>query len=254
MNQRLMNAHPALLEICVESFAGAEAAEAGGADRIELCSALSEGGLTPSYGSIVQILRGTSIPVMVMIRPRGGSFSYSDRELDVMMTDVRHVCSLSAIGSLEGIVFGILDDSGRVDVDRCKRLVDAAYPLSCTFHRAIDVASHPLEALETIVGCGFERILTSGQAPSAPDGIDTIRKLVEQASGRISIMAGAGVRPDNAADMIRLTGVTELHSSASVMVDNGPSLPGEEARTRRETSAEQVGALRQAIENCQKVG
>ncbi len=237
------------IEICVESVEGALAAARGGADRIELCSALSEGGLTPSHGLLAQVLHECRLPVMVMIRPRDGSFVYSDHEFSVMMTDIRRVRNLAAVGNVQGIVTGVLHPDGTVDVERNRQLTEAAYPLSCTFHRAIDVSINPLEALDSILDCGYDRVLTSGQAVGAAGGTAVIRQLVERSAGRIAVMAGAGVRPENVAELIRQTGVMEVHSSASVWVEDYRSTPARDALGRRETSIELVMGLRQTVTN-----
>lgn len=232
------------LEICVESVEGAVAAESGGADRIELCSALSEGGITPSIGLVAEVQRRCSLPIMVMIRPRGGSFVYTDDEFQVMLADTRKMRDIG----VDGIVTGVLAEDGTVDVKRNKQLAEEAYPLSCTFYRAIDVAIDPLASLDQIIECGFDRVLTSGQALGAPQGAPVIKELVERAAGRISIMAGAGVRPENVAELIRLSGVVEVHSSASVWIEDFRSTPARDALGRRVTAVELVREMRRAIE------
>ncbi|MEZ4696633.1 MAG: copper homeostasis protein CutC [Rhodothermales bacterium] len=231
------------LEICVESLAGALAAEAGGADRIELCSALSDGGLTPSIGLLERVMADCSLPVRVMIRPRGGSFVYSQRETEVMLADIERVVELGA----EGIVTGCLNADGTVDETLSARLAQAAYPFSCTFHRAIDVSRDPLEAIDIIAELGYDHILTSGQAVSAPEGTALIGRMVAHANGRIEIMAGAGVRPENAAMLVGRTGVRSIHSSASVWIPDHGSTPARDPMGRRETSVELVRSLREAI-------
>lgn len=231
------------LEICVESVEGALAAQEGGADRIELCAALSEGGITPSIGLVEETLRRCALPIMVMIRPRGGSFVYTDAEFEVMLTDARKMRDLG----VEGVVAGILSEDGSVDVERSKKLAETAYPLSCTFHRAIDVAIDPFKSLEDIIACGFDRVLTSGQAIGAADGAPVIRELVERAKGRIAIMAGAGVRPENVAALISDSGVSEVHSSASVWIEDYRSTPARDALGRQVTAVELVRGLRSRI-------
>lgn len=199
-----------LLEVCCADIDSVRSAVEGGADRIELCSALEIGGVTPSYGLIKQAVDMSSIPVNVLIRPRGGDFLYSDAEINVMIDDIVQCKRLGA----NGVVIGCLQADGTIDLDACRRLIDAAQGLSVTFHRAFDVCCNPTEALEQIVALGCDRILTSGQAPSALQGCNQLRALNDQARGRITLLAGAGVGIGNAAEIIRLSGVTELHASA----------------------------------------
>ena len=199
-----------LLEIAVFNLTSALLAAASGADRIELCENAAEGGTTPSYGTMKLVREKISIPVFPIIRPRGGDFLFSADEFEVMMHDIKLCKELG----FEGLVTGLLNADGSIDVERTKRLVDLAYPLDITFHRAFDRAAQPLRALEDIIACGCQRILTSGQAPNAFDGKDLIKQLIEQADGRIIIMPGSGVRSGNIAQLAQFTGATELHSSA----------------------------------------
>lgn len=208
-----------LLEVCVESVASFRAAVDGGAGRVELCSALSVGGLTPSLGLLrrVKCQPLPTVPVFVMVRPRDGDFVYSDpEELAVMEEDVVRLRDAGA----DGFVFGVLTADGRVDSQACRRLLDKAGPLPCTFHRAIDVAADPFDALETVIELGFKRVLTSGQQASAEQGVDMLRRLRQRAGDRIVVMAGAGVTAANARLIVDGAGVSEVHGSASRFVSN----------------------------------
>lgn len=200
------------------------AAQAGGADRIELCSALSEGGLTPSLGLLQAVRQHLSIPIHVMIRPRGGDFCYSDGEFGAMQRDTE----LAKGARADGVVFGLLRAEGSIDRERTQALLEAARPLSVTFHRAFDLTSHPFEALETLIELGVDRLLTSGQAATAYQGLGLITKLVTQAAGRIEIMPGGGVEA-YMGEIIKASGVSEVHCSARSPVPNrhpGVSLVG----------------------------
>lgn len=194
------------VEVCVFSVESCLNAQRAGANRVELCGGLYEGGTTPSNGLIQRTRSVLSIQLYVMIRPRGGDFCYDDEELQVMRLDILAAKKLGA----DGVVFGILKPDGQVDIERTKELVELAKPMGVTFHRAIDVAPDPLEALEAIIESGAERILTSGQQNTAIEGKELIRKLVEKAKGRIEIMAGSGVNADNAL-LLTATGVNALH-------------------------------------------
>jgi copper homeostasis protein len=199
-----------LLEICVDDVAGLGAAVAGGADRIELCSALGSGGLTPSRG-FMAIAANAPIPVHALIRPRAGGFSYSEAEVALMETDI--VAAREA--GLAGVVIGATTPAGALDVEVMRRLIDAAQGLDLTVHRAIDVVEDMDAALEFAIQLGFSRVLTSGGARHAEEGIDVIARLVQRAADRISIMPGGGVRPENAGRFLSLAGVRELHASCS---------------------------------------
>lgn len=205
------------MEVCVDCVDSAKNAEAGGATRLELCSALSEGGLTPSVGLLRVVKSLVKIPVFVMIRPRRGlDFVYSEDEVEVMEIDIN---TLKKAGA-DGFVFGALTPNRRVDEEICNRLLNVAAPVPCTFHRAFDVTEYPLKDLETIISLGFERILTSGEEENAFKGSKLIKSLVEQSSGRIVIMAGAGVSEENLECILRETGVKEFHASARSKVRN----------------------------------
>lgn len=203
-----------MLEIAVFNIESALAAVAAGADRLELCENPMEGGTTPSYGTLKKIRATVSIPVFPIIRPRGGDFLYSDAEFEVIQNDVRLCKELG----FDGVVIGLLLPDGNIDTIRTKQLVELAYPMDVTFHRAFDRCIDPLQGLEDIISCGCTRILTSGQVPNAIDGKELIKTLVEKADGRIIILPGSGVRSSNAADLAAYTGAKELHSSARTSI------------------------------------
>lgn len=200
------------LEICAGDYASAVAANVGGADRIELCSGLGEGGLTPSMALIEQAVAIPDLNVHVLIRPRAGDFLYSDVECDIMVRDIE----LAVAAGADGVVVGCLKENGDVDRDMLVRFVDAAAGKSVTFHRAFDVCRNPLEAINAVADCGCNRLLTSGQAATAKQGISLLRQLVEVSGARIAIMAGCGVNPTNARAILEGSGVSELHASARV--------------------------------------
>jgi copper homeostasis protein len=189
-------------------------AQASGANRIELCDNPGDGGTTASYGFIKAARKALQIDLYPIIRPRGGDFLYSDEEFEIMQTDVQ-LCK--EIGC-DGVVIGMLNKDGSIDKKRCSKLVSLAYPLGVTFHRAFERCSNPFEALEDIIEIGCERILTSGQQPTAPEGADLINQLIRQAENRIIIMPGSGVRSNNIIEIARQTGAVEFHSSAKKMV------------------------------------
>jgi copper homeostasis protein len=199
-----------MLEIAVFNIESAVQAAQSGADRLELCENPQEGGTTPSYGTLKITKEKISIPVFPIIRPRGGDFLYSDAEFRAMAQDLRLCKELG----FEGVVIGLLQNDGSIDVERTKELVAIAYPMEVTFHRAFDRCNDPFRGLEDIVTCGCTRILTSGQVPNAMDGKDLIRQLVEKADERIIIMPGSGVRSSNISELAAYTGAKELHSSA----------------------------------------
>ena len=185
-------------------------AQDAGAHRIELCENPFEGGTTPSYGLILEARKRLHIELYPMIRPRGGDFFYSEAEFEIMKSDIL-LCKRSGC---DGAVIGILTANGKVDKSRCKILVELAYPMGVTFHRAFDRTEDPLEAIEDIIECGCERILTSGQKKTAIDGAEMIRELIQRADDRIIIMPGSGVRSDNVVILAETTGAVEFHTSA----------------------------------------
>ncbi len=198
-----------ILEICAGSLSSALAAQAGGAQRIELCDNLSEGGTTPSAGNIIHAVKLLSIPVFVLVRPRAGDFLYTDDEFAAMREDVLFCKKHGA----KGVVFGILAKDGNIDAGRCNQLVELARPMQVTFHRAFDMTPDPFQALEDIIGLGFDRILTSGQAATAASGAGLISRLISRAAGRIIIMPGSGIDEFNITELKRITGAGEYHAS-----------------------------------------
>ena len=207
--------HPTYtLEICAGSIQSAVAAQAGGAHRIELCQNLEQGGTTPSFGLIQEVLRRLTIPVFVLIRPRPGNFCYDAAEQAIMVADVAQCRALGCAG----VVIGALDQAGRVDVGTCRALIEAAGPLQLTFHRAFDACPDKAQALEAIINLGCHRVLTSGGQASAPAGQAQLAALVRQAAGRIRIMPGAGVTPATLGPLREVTGATEFHASAKRLV------------------------------------
>src|SRR5688500_9285444 len=198
------------IEIVVYNIDSAMKAEAGGADRIELCENPGEGGTTPSYGTIEMVRQNVTLDVFVMIRPRGGEFHYSSYEFHAMKRDISMCQKLS----VDGVVFGILNSDGTIDKKRCKELIDKVRPLKVTCHRAFDMTRDPFEALEDCIEAGFDRILTSGQELQAIKGVSVIEDLVKKAAGRIKIMAGAGVNEESVGEIVKKTGVGEVHFSA----------------------------------------
>lgn len=206
-----------LMEVCVDSVESAVNAERGGADRIELCSGLVEGGTTPSMGVLQVVKQYVQIPVFVMIRPRGGDFLYSDREVEVMKADIR----LAKLYGADGLVFGALTEDGHIDKELCMSLIAICRPLPVTFHRAFDMVHDPMAALETLLTLGFERVLTSGCDISALEGLPLIKRLIDQAKGRIVVMPGGGITDRNLQRILEGSGATEFHCSARLARDSG---------------------------------
>ncbi|WP_203933407.1 copper homeostasis protein CutC [Virgisporangium ochraceum] len=196
-------------EVCVDSVAGALAAQEAGAHRVELCSALGTGGLTPSAGLVEEVLAAIALPVHVLVRPREGDFVHDAHEVAVMARDVGLAVRLGA----HGVVVGALTPDGDVDLDTCGRLVDAAAGRPVTFHRAFDLARDPLDALDAVLALGADRLLTSGQEATALAGAPLIAALVRAAGDRLTVMAGGGVTAGNVARIVAATGVREIHFS-----------------------------------------
>ncbi len=214
-----------LFEACVESLDLAIAAEDGGADRIELCADLSVGGLTPEARIIRETRKHLTIPIHVLIRPRAGDFCYSAEEFDRMKRDI----STARDAGIDGVVLGILNPDLSVDTDRSAELLPISKPISVTFHRAFDEANDPLRAVDDIASLGIERLLTSGQRPTAEEGMSLIRTLMDRTAGRLTVMPGGGVNKSNALKIISETGATELHGS----LGNGRSDKNPEAYSAR---------------------
>jgi copper homeostasis protein len=198
-----------VFELCAETADACLAAQQGGAARIELCSALSEGGLTPSHALIREAIRLSGLPVHVLVRPRGGGYVYSAGEVALMAEDIQHAKSLGAAG----VVLGLLRPDGRVDRDATRGLVQLAQPMEVTFHRAFDSTPFLNDALESVIDAGCRRVLTSGGKPHALLGAAVLAGLVIQAAGRIDVAVGGGLRLQNAATLARLTGATHFHGS-----------------------------------------
>lgn len=214
-----------MLEICVDCVESARAAESGGADRVELCAALPEGGTTPSLGMIERVREAFTGRLMVIIRPRGHDFLFDADEMLAMRADILHCRNAGA----DGVVIGCLRADGTVDREACARLLEAAGGMDVTFHRAIDMTRDPIEALEVIMSLGIRRILTSGAAASAADGTGLIRRMVLRAGSEAAIMPGGGLGSGNLAAILQATGASEAHLSArretaSAMTHRNPNV------------------------------
>jgi len=208
---------PPLLEICVDSLDGALAAERGGADRIELCADLVIGGTTPSHATVALACTRCTIPVAVMIRPRAGDFCYTTLEHKVMLGDVREARRAGAAA----VVLGVLREDGTIAAERMAELAAAARPMQVTCHRAFDMTRDPFEALDALIALGVDRVLTSGQAASVPDGLELLARLVERAGHRIVVMPGAGIDERNIRQVAERTRARELHLFAGATIPSG---------------------------------
>jgi copper homeostasis protein len=239
-----------VIEIATSDFTTTKAAVAGGADRIELCANLAEGGTTPSYATIKKCRETFDVQLYPIIRPRGGDFLYIDEEFDIMKTDVQLCKDLGC----DGIVIGLLLADGAIDIKRTKQLIDAAYPLGVTFHRAFDRCRDPLAAMDQLIEMGCERILTSGQRPLVTDGVDLVAELNKKADSRIIIMPGSGVRKDNIKVLAEKTSCLEFHSSlrgktkSKMNFVHAAFAGNEESYTNNFIDADEVKALREELQ------
>jgi len=244
-----MTRHPApiKLEVCVDNVQGLSAAIAGGADRIELCAALETGGLTPSVG-LLNVAVASTVPVVAMIRPRGGPFHFDAVELDQMLNEIDSVAKVG----LQGVVLGASLLSGELDLATLERLIRRAHDhkLTATLHRAIDLCPDIALATRQAIDLGFERILTSGGAPAALQGINGLQRCFDAADGRITIMPGAGIGPDNVGRLLERLPLSEVHASCSVPAAAGSRQElafGFDSPARRQTSTARVAALKAAL-------
>jgi copper homeostasis protein len=237
-----------IIEIATTDFTTTKSAVEGDADRIELCAALSEGGTTASFGTIKKCREAFGVQLFPIIRTRSGDFLYSDEEFEIMLNEVKLCKDLGC----DGVVIGLLNKDGSIDIKRTSKLVESAYPLEVTFHRAFDRCKDPFEALEELIEIGCQRILTSGQQPTAPQGIDLITQLVKS-DERIIIMPGSGVRKENIKELAEKTGAKEFHSSLrgnkkSAMEFIHPSFANsKESYTNPAIDPEEVKAFRNAL-------
>ena len=204
-----------ILEICANSYQSAVNANIAGAHRIELCSEISVGGTTPSYGLLKKVMADINIPVHVLIRPRSGNFTYSGKEFDIMKENIRLCKDLGCAG----IVAGVLLEDNSIDLKRTSELIELSKPMSFTFHRAFDIVSKPKEALLQLIALGVHRLLTSGQEEKAEDGMDLLSELQKMAQNKLIIMPGSGINPINSI-IFKNNGFTEIHSSASKIISN----------------------------------
>lgn len=234
-----------LVEICLEDIEGAFAAESCGADRIELCAGLAEGGITPGIGTVGTVLAGLRhIGVQVLIRPRGGDFVYSRFELDAMCADIKAVRDLgSPDGVTVGFVIGALTPQGTIDRGAVKHLLAACEGAPVTFHKAFDATTDIVTTLEELADLGIGRVLTSGGRATALDGTSMLARLVERSAGRIEILAGGGVRPGNVAELVARTGVREVHLRAAVDLPSAAQFRNPELDYDRGSRSVTSGAL-----------
>ncbi|MFN8581006.1 MAG: copper homeostasis protein CutC [Gemmatimonadaceae bacterium] len=241
-----------ILESCVDSVASALASAEGGAHRVELCANLVEGGTTPSAGTLSRCVERITIPVVAIVRPRGGDFLYDDDDAIAMERDVRAAVTLGA----HGVAIGALRAEGTVDAELTRRLLEAARPATVTFHRAFDMTRDLFEALDTLLELGVDRVLTAGGPTRALDGTDRIAALVQRAGDRLHVMAGGGVRADHVAQLVARTGVREVHARLMEPVESEMRYraPGAIARTftpdefvHQRTSATEIAAMVRAL-------
>jgi copper homeostasis protein len=221
-----------ILEICANSYQSAVNAEKAGAHRIELCSELAVGGLTPSYGLLKQTIDAVNIPIFILIRPRSGNFTYSDAEFDTMKHDIQLCKDLG----YAGIVSGVLNADNSIDAKRTQELIELSKPLPFTFHRAFDWTPNPFEALEELKKLNVQRILTSGQASSAEKGIEMLQQLKEKSQNQVIVLPGGGINPTNAS-LFKSAGFTEIHASATTIetISDAPKISMNSAKFFNET-------------------
>ena len=241
------------IEVCCSSIDEAREAEAGGAIRIELCSAITCGGVTPSHGTIKSIVDANlNLDVNVLIRSREGGFCYTPSEVDTMCQDIEF-CREAGV---DGVVIGALTADGGIDIEACQKMSAAAGDMSITFHRAFDMCRNPMQALEDIISLGCDRILTSGQAATALAGAPLLKELVEASAGRLKIMPGCGVNAENAAAILDACGAQEIHASARKSIGSGMRFrhsgvsmgnPDSDEFARKETDAQEVRKIVESI-------
>ena len=242
---------PMVLEVCASNYESAINAQSAGADRIELCSELAVGGITPSYGLIKQVLKDLKIPVYVLVRPRSGNFTYSENEFEIMKQDIQMCKELGC----QGVVSGLLNLDFTIDQERTDELIALSRPMAFTFHRAFDWTPNPYDALDILIDLKADRILTSGQSPSAEDGILILNQLKDLAGNRIKILPGAGINPKNIL-IFKGAGFKEVHCSAVLIPEVQATAPipmnsqkflndGQVMASNKEI----IGALRSLIDN-----
>ncbi|XP_076037384.1 copper homeostasis protein cutC homolog isoform X2 [Oratosquilla oratoria] len=237
-----------MLEVCVDSVESAEAAATGGADRIELCSSLVQGGLTPSVGLLEVVKKRINIPVYCMVRPRGGPMVYSEAEKEVILRDATVLRDAGA----DGLVFGALTAESRIDKELASRFIKVSCGLPCTYHRAFDLVEDPLIALQDVINLGFSRILTSGCRANAIEGVEMIMHLIEHSKSEIIIMAGAGIKSTNVEKLLQ-KGIKEFHASAKICrkfaygQGSGAKMGSGDDNELWVTSEEEVAAINKCI-------
>jgi len=204
------------LEICVDNLESAIEAQNAGATRVELCNNLSEGGTTPGFGTISSARNNLNIGLHVIIRPRGGDFLYTDLEYEIMRRDI-DTCGACGV---DGIVLGLLESDGNIDVGRTSKLIEIARPMSVTFHRAFDMCKDPFKGLEDVINAGADRLLTSGHMNKAEEGLELISQLILQAGERIIIMPGSGINESNIIHIARTTGAKEFHLTGRKVIES----------------------------------
>lgn len=238
------------LEVIAFNIQSALLAGEAGAHRIELCDNPFDGGTTPGYGMIKTTREKTPLQLFPIIRPRGGDFLYSREEFEIMKRDI----SLCRELGCDGVVIGLLTPDGSVDKERTARLVELAYPLGVTFHRAFDRVQHPMEALEDVIACGCERILTSGLKPTAVEGEEMIAELVARSAGRIEIMPGSGVRADNIGALAKQTNASAFHSSARINIESAMLYTNESMHESLDTVLLNIEEVKKMVQVLEELG